>query len=269
MNDQIKKFKKDGYIDTIKILNEEDCKNLSYEQFIPKKNYTWSKSIHEKSLEVINLAKNQKIIEIIKNLLGNNNIILWSSCFIKQNPGVQHSWHIDLEYSNWKGITLWLGLKNLSLNTKLSLIKCSQQLDTFPQKLYNEGININNDNEIIKSAKILNKDCELETFNLNAGEIIVWEGKMWHKTINNSKKPREAIILQYSTTDQKIKIPSNYNSIDLKWQNKKPPCVMVSGIDKYKKNLIIDPSKIEANRKFIRQIYKIKFYLSKILRKFI
>ena len=269
MNDQFKKFKKDGYTNPIKILDEEDCKRLSNEQFIPKKNYTWSKSVHETSLEIINLAKNKKIIEIIENLLENQNIILWSSCFIKQNPGNQHSWHIDLEYRNWKGITVWLGLKNLSDQTKLSLIKCSQQLNTFPQKLSYEGVNINDDNEIIKSAKKFNRECELQTLNLNVGEMIVWEGKMWHKTTNNSDKSREAIILQYSTTDQEIKIPLNYNSIDLKWQHKKPPCVVVSGSDKYGKNLIIDSSKIKANGKFIRQFYKLRFFLSKILRKFV
>ncbi len=266
MNDFIRKFKEDGYINPVKILDEKECKKLLNEQYIPKRKYTWSKSIHEKSLEIVNLAKNKKIIEIIENLLGKN-IILWSSCFIKQNPGQQHSWHIDLEYRNWNGVTVWLGLKNLNEQTNLSLVKSSQQLNTFPQKLNNEGVNIDDDKEILKNAKNLNQNCEIETFNLDLGEMIVWEGKMWHKTINNSNKSREAIILQYSTTDEEIKIPINYNSLNLEWLEKRPPCIIVSGEDEYNKNLIIDISNLNPIGKIVKFFYKIKFFIAKLFRK--
>ena len=215
MDSQIKKFFDDGYIDPIQILDSYECEKILEDQYIPRKKYTWSKSIHEKSQQVINLANNKKIIEILKKLIGND-IMLWSSCYIKQKPNNEHPWHIDLEYKNWDGLTVWIGLKNLSKNTKLSLIKKSQFLETFPQELHSKGININEDKEVLKSAKESNDECEIKNFYLNPGEMIIWSGKIWHKTINESSKPRDSIILQYTTFNHKIKIPGDYNFKNMK-----------------------------------------------------
>jgi len=66
MDSQIKKFFDDGYIDPIQILDSYECEKILEDQYIPRKKYTWSKSIHEKSQQVINLANNKKIIEILK-----------------------------------------------------------------------------------------------------------------------------------------------------------------------------------------------------------
>ena len=70
-------------------------------------------------------------------------------------PGNQHSWHCDLEYENWDGITIWIGLKNLNKKTELSLITHTHTIDTFPQKLSEKNIDLNNNNEVLYEAKKL------------------------------------------------------------------------------------------------------------------
>ena len=267
MDNQIKKFLDDGYIDPIKILTNKECEEILEDQFIPKNKYTWSKSIHEKSRQVINLANNKKIIEILKKIIGND-VILWSSCFIKQKPKKEHTWHIDLEYRNWDGLTVWIGLKNLDKNTKLSLIKKSQLLEAFPQELQSKGVNINDDKEILKSARGFNNECELKNFYLNPGEMIIWSGKIWHKTINEGNKIRDSIILQYTTPNHKIKIPGDYNFKNMKWLDVRPPCLIVSGNDNYNKNLLLDASKIKFDNLIKKKFFKLKFQLSQFLRKF-
>ena len=89
----------------------------------------------------------------LNTLLGND-ILLWGSHFIHQKPGQEHEWHLDVEYGSWKGVTLWLGLKNLNNKTSLSLITHSHLLDTAPRELSDKKkLNLNNDNEILKRQK--------------------------------------------------------------------------------------------------------------------
>lgn len=270
METELKKFELEGYIDPFKIITDKDCIKILYDSYIPKKHYTWTKSIHEKSIEVKKLATNENILKKIKNIIGKD-ILLWGSCFIRQEPGNQHSWHCDLEYENWNGITIWMGLKNLSEKTSLSIITHSHTLGTFPQKLAEKNINLEDDSEVLNEAKKINPNCQLKTFNLSEGEVVIWSGRVWHKTINLSKKARESIILQYSSPENDIKIPEKYDYKNMRWLQDQPPCLLISGGDKYKKNKIIDPSNIQAENKIKEYLKKkyffIRFNLRSIVKK--
>ena len=52
------KFDTEGYSGPFKFLNEDNCKKLLEEQYIPKKNLKWQKSIHEKSKNILRVASN-------------------------------------------------------------------------------------------------------------------------------------------------------------------------------------------------------------------
>jgi ectoine hydroxylase-related dioxygenase (phytanoyl-CoA dioxygenase family) len=268
---EIKKLDLEGYMGPYKLLDYPDCLNILNEKYIPKKLYAWQKSIHEKSAVVTNLASHPLILEKLRKVLGNN-ILLWGSIFIQQKPNNEHPWHLDVEYGSCKGLTLWIGLKNLSEKTSISLITHSHNIDTAPQELKkNDNIDIENDNAVLESAKKFNPNCELKTFYLSPGEFIIWSGRTWHKTSNTSKKARETILLQYCSTDNIVKIPANYEYPNTEWSDKKPPCILVSGVDKINKNIILDKSKILLSNNFINKIkiniiYKIRFKLSSFLR---
>ncbi len=270
MTSELKKFELEGYIEPFKILNNKDCNKILLDRYIPRKYYTWAKSVHEKSSEIKELATNNDILNKLKKIIGKD-ILLWGSCFIKQEPGNQHSWHCDLEYENWNGITIWVGLKNLNEKTSLSLITHSHKIDTFPQKLAEENIDPKNDLEILDAAKKINPQCKLKTFTLNEGEAIIWSGRVWHKTINLSEKARESIILQYSSPNNAIKIPQEYNYKNMKWLQNSPPCILISGIDKYKKNEVLKLSDIKVKGRIGSYIEKkyffMRFYLGSIFRK--
>ena len=262
MQFEINKFNEEGFAGPFKFLNEENCNKLLDEKYLPKRNYGWTKSIHEKSSKVVNFASSEIILEKIKNVLGSD-ILLWSSCFIEQKPGGQHSWHIDLEYRLWKGVTIWIGLKNLNNNTPLSIISYSHNIDNFPQALKDKNINIQNDEDVLLEAKKVDPRCELKTFHLKPGEFIIWSGKIWHKTNNLSKKNRESIILQYCSTDNVVKIPVNYDYKNMKWSDNKPACILVSGEDKKKLNNVIDKSKFKIKENFFFEafyFFKVKYY---------
>ncbi len=268
------KFDAEGYSGPFRFLNEDNCKKLLEEKYIPRKNFAWQKSIHEKSKNVLSVASNPIILEKIQDILGLN-ILLWGSCFIKQKPADKHPWHIDLEHRSWDGVTIWVGLKNLNNNTPLSIITYSHIIDDFPQALKDKNIDINNDEDVLAEAKKINSKCELKTFYLKPGEFIIWSGKIWHKTNNLSNKDRESIILQYCSPNNLVKIPLNYDYKNMKWSDDKPICVLVSGKDKDKLNRILEKSSFKLEESFIDEIfttlknkyYKLRFKLSSIYRK--
>lgn len=275
MNFEKNKFLDLGFAGPYKIFDEKNCEKLLEEKFVPKNQFLWTKSIHEKSTKVVSVASKEIILDKIKEILGKD-ILLWGSCFIEQKPGHKHPWHIDLEYKSWDGVTIWIGLKNLNNNTPLSLITHTHKIDNFPQALEEKNINIENDNDVLTEAKKNNENCELKTFYLKPGEFIIWSGKVWHKTLNHSNKKRESIILQYCSPNNIVKIPLNYNYREMRWSKEKPTCILMSGEDKQKFNKILEKSSFDLDetflnffsRKFINYFYKLRFKLSSVYRKF-
>ena len=234
MNDDLNKFETEGYLGPFKLFTEDQCNEILNEKFIPRAFYTWNKSIHEKSEHVVKTSANPLIKDKLNALLGGE-ILLWASQFIKQKPGQELEWHLDVEYGSWSGVTLWLGLKNLNNKTSVSLITHSHLLDTAPRELRNKNkLSHYNDTEIQKKKKKLDSRCELKKFNLNIGEFIIWSGRVWHTTSNQSDKSRESIIFQYSTPKNITKIPANFDYPNTLWKKTKPPCVLIFGHDDFK-----------------------------------
>ncbi len=270
MNIDNKKFNLVGFSNPFKILDTEDCKKILKEKYIPKQNYTWAKSIHEKSFVISKLASNKNLIDKVKVVLGQD-IILWGSCLINQKAGNQHSWHCDLEFENWDGVTIWIGLKNLDEKTPLSLISYSHKIDTFPQKLVEKKINPENDQQILDEARKFDSKCEMKTFKLKDGEAIMWSGRVWHKTINLSTKSRESIILQFATPKNQIKIPIKYDYKNMQWLDKNPPCLLVSGEDKFNINKVTKINDVKVKNKLFnfleKNIFLIRYFLRSVYNK--
>ena len=145
MNTDLKKFETEGYIGPYKIFTEDKCLEILSERYALGFFQTWNKSTHEQSGQIVKTAFNTFIKEKINNLIGKD-ILLWSSQFIKQKPGQEHGWHLDMELGDgipigsWKGVTLWLGLKNLNKKTTLSIITHSHLLQTAPRELLEKKI---------------------------------------------------------------------------------------------------------------------------------
>tara|TARA_Y100001958_G_C21190167_1_gene518469 strand:- start:216 stop:1046 length:831 start_codon:yes stop_codon:yes gene_type:complete len=266
MKDIINQFYNEGYIGPFKLLDNDECNNILDERCIPLKEYTWYKSIHEKSPLVREVSLKPLILEKIKNILGND-ILLWGSHFIHQKPSGQHAWHLDVEYGSWNGLTVWIGLKNLNENTPLSIITKSHLINTAPKELENtKFIDVSDDMSVLNEAKKINPECEIKEFRLKEGEFIIWSGRLWHKTSNDSKTARDSMILQYCTTNNQVKIPENYKYPDTKWSKKKPICFLVSGEDKFNKNIILSKSDIKNGNNLVNKfktnfIYKPKYKL--------
>jgi len=238
MNIDVEQFQRDGFVGPFKIFDHNYAEALLKDRFYPDKHRTWYKSTHEKSERVNAAGALPALVTLLKPLLGEN-ILMWASHFISQPPQKRHDWHLDVEHGGWDGVTVWAGLKNLNEKTVVSVITRSHHLKIVPQQLKKLGVDTGNSEAILAEAKKEDPLCELKTFTLNPGEIIIWSGRVWHFTSNKSDKTRHSIIYQYCTPDQVTKIPLNYDYPDTKWSATRPPCVLVSGVDTYRRNVVL------------------------------
>lgn len=202
--------------------------NLLDDRFIPASMYTWYKSTHEKSKRVAELAKNPEILRVVKKFIGDD-ILLWGSHFIHQKPGGVHSWHADVEHMNWDGVTVWVGLKNLSPKSSISVMSYTHEFGISPPSYSESTSSEESEKKVLDAAKKLDSRCELKTFYLEVGDFIVWSGKAWHATRNESDLIRHSIILQYSRSNAKVRIPMTYSYPNTQWSTIKPPCLQISG----------------------------------------
>ena len=268
-------FATEGYIGPFKLSEDIELDALLQERYLAGINrllgvfrrrfLTWYKSLHEKSVPIIRAASAPDIVDRLQVVLGDD-ILLWGSQFIAQGPNGTHNWHLDAEYGCWNGATLWLGLKNLSSKTTLSLITHSQLLQTAPQELkYKLGVDPRDENAILQEAKKLDPRCELKTFVLNAGEFVIWSGRVWHATLNQSDKTRFSIILQYCTPDNTARIPLSYGYPDTKWSDVRPPCVMVRGDDTFRRNVVLQRRDIERRYAYLHPFYSMYYKARRML----
>lgn len=119
--DQIEQFNRDGYIKGIRIYSGEEITTIRryFDDLLAKviaaggDSYSIS-SAHLKYGKVWDILTNQRIVAVIKDLLGEN-VIGWGSHFFCKMPrdGKQVAWHQDASY--WpltpsKAVTCWLAV---------------------------------------------------------------------------------------------------------------------------------------------------------------
>lgn len=161
------------------------------------------KGLHINSQLLRNLASSPEIVKLLQPILGDT-FFLWGCHLITSKPGHKHRFHIDIEFATIKGVTVWIGLKNLTEKTSLKVISHTNELLQSPQEL-----NVN-DLELEKIAQESDPRCKLHTLHAKNGEFIIWKGRTWHGTENLSSTTRNSIILQYSC-DEIPFIPESYD----------------------------------------------------------
>jgi len=74
--------------------------------------------------------------------------------------------------------------------------------------------------------------------------------------------------LQYCTPNNKVKIPTNFNYPDTGWSKTEPPCILISGEDKYNLNKILYKKDIKFVQRFkILTIYNLRYKMAGLFRK--
>ncbi len=181
---------------------------------------SYYKSLHYFSSEIRSLARHPEILKILRKILGNE-IILWGSCLVEKVPKQNHRWHRDVEHLRWPGLSVWIALENVNEMSFLRIARRSHQ----EQQL-------NNFEPIDESCVEIHPAV---------GDFVVFDGKTLHASINESTKPRMALLLQYTIPSSQIQIPLGFQD-PLQWDSTVvlPVDLVSGGLDVVSPNYILD-----------------------------
>jgi len=186
--------------------------------------HPWFKSLHAYLPAFGEVACQPAIVERIASLLGPN-LMAWGVSVTTRHPGQVHRWHVDVEHLKWPGISAFIGLKNASSNSSLTVIPGSHHFSSTPQAL---GAHSNS--EVLVAGRTYDPNCHLETIDINDGEFFIFHGRLWHGSHNIGRKTRTAVIAQYSTPQAEVAIPMGWDE-PITWHSYRPPCLLVKGTD--------------------------------------
>lgn len=247
---QIEFFNQNGYLFPIKIMSKE--KTLLYrnklEKYEKSKGSLISGNERHKShllFQWVNeIVNNNKILDIVEDILGPN-LLCWSSNFFIKEPNEDTfvSWHQDSEYWGLEPddvVTAWFALSDANINTG--------PMEVIPKS--HKWKNINH-NETFNEKNLLSRGQELDinasnhdtiAMPLNAGEISLHHVKLAHSSkINTTQDRRIGIAIRYTTPEVKqtkaIKI--------------KDSALLVRGKDKYNNFIQEVPPKFDLDREAI------------------
>lgn len=192
----------------------------------------WYKSMHVHVPEIREITLHPAIIGRVRSILGPN-IIAWGVTVTEIHPTKGHRWHVDVEHRRWKGVSIFLGLKNACSSTGLQLIEGSHRVGKMPQTL-----GIRDDAEALRHCREYEADARIVTPGVESGEFFIFEGGLWHGSENKTAVPRTAMILQYATPDQRIEIPLNWDD-PIMWHPWQPPVILASGEDSHGVNRVV------------------------------
>lgn len=244
------KFTTDGYIIYKGLFSLEECEDIKKyfnSESLPEA-MDWAKGRIATSKYIYDLASQDKVICKLKALIGND-IILWGVKFIRRKHKQKHLWHVDIESSNSIGnfVSVWVGLENCTNKSSLHIISKSHDMQNLQKIIYEKNLNRKNmsDRDILKISMQLNMSAKLIIPDMTDGDAIFLNGKLWHSSYNKNRKTRIALLLQYASSNSKIRIP-DLKQLDWPFKFKKiplPPTILVSGKSIKNINKIVQPPK--------------------------
>jgi non-heme Fe2+,alpha-ketoglutarate-dependent halogenase len=237
-------YKTNGWVGSYAFLSAEEVNQITL-AYLAKKNKfilpsslamlsdekVWFKSMHAIIPEVRKVVTHPAIVEKVKSILGND-VMLWGSTITTRVPEQNHRWHVDVEHLNWPGVSVFIGLSGASPLSTLKVVSKSHCINELPPKI------CGSDDLVKEHAQKFMDSPEIVSVNVNEGDFFIFDGLTWHGSENLSKKVRFSIIAQYTVPSSKIEIPANFDE-PITWLDSQPPCILVSGEDKYGVNKLL------------------------------
>jgi ectoine hydroxylase-related dioxygenase (phytanoyl-CoA dioxygenase family) len=192
----------------------------------------WFKSMHVLVPEYYDVASHPDIVGRVASVLGPD-LIAWGLTLTRSVPGGVHRWHVDIEHMHWAGVSVYIGLQNNDLASTLKVLEGSQHMGVRPQAL-----DVKDDASALAAVRNKRRDATILRVPVRPGEFFLFHGQLWHASHNTGDKLRVAMIIHYSRPDAPVRIPLNFDD-PIHWHPSQPPCVLVSGEDRYGVNRLV------------------------------
>ena len=197
----------------------------------------WSKSRAVHYPVYSQLAQQPRIVDTVKQLIGEN-VILWGASLVRRRPGEDHPWHSDVEtaYACGNTVSVWIALSNVSSKSGLQFVSGSHLFGASVQELryrHNVDRSDTSNAQVLDWARAYNPMSEIRQPDLQVGEAIFFDGRVWHRSINHARfATRIALLLQYAAPDVPIRIcESAYVSPYIRVDAPGPGCILINGRD--------------------------------------
>ena len=188
----IKSFFNDEKIEELKQKIIEANELLKNDNALTKDNMIFHSNLFYVSEYLQKFLSQQKIIDVMKNLVGPDIFIRWDQSINKYPNGCEFPWHQDNAYSKLKDeyFQLWVALTDMNeMNGGLHLQPGSHKLGDLTHEVIDGHlvcVDVNNEGVLIDARK---------------GDIVIFSSRLLHHTKENkTKNNRWAYVAEYIST---------------------------------------------------------------------
>jgi mannose-6-phosphate isomerase-like protein (cupin superfamily) len=225
-----------GFIGPVRLLsNGQRTLMLNHLAFGGRiKSETWSKATAVHDRLWFDLASRPELLALLRPLLGEN-IILWGATVVDRLPGQAHEWHVDIESSDpdRRHASVWIGLINIGRESGLTFVSGSHGFGkTIQEVRHRKGYQRGqaSDETVLSWAREFDPAAELVQPDVADGDALVFDGRIWHGSLNRRDDTRIALLLQYAAVDAPVFIPDDKHlDWPFKLKSLRPPVIVVSG----------------------------------------
>ena len=241
-----------GYSEPTSLLSSTQLQQtLNARVKYPARLLPWLKGRHSVDRTTAEIASHPALLKILRELLGED-ILLWGSQIIEQKPGKRLHWHVDQEHKVWKGVSVWIGLKNVQPFKSVSIVSGSHLFNSDPADCLS-GKSDHQQLQIVISRQ--SGESKIVDLNIKDGDFFIFHGKTWHATRNETDSSRYALLLQYCTPDQKVMAVKDIQYPNITWHSFSPECLLVSGSDRHKINEVITMDQVGTLNRKLKSVF--------------
>lgn len=242
-------FDRMGYVGPTPFLTPAECFLL--QNYIERGEvatpHSWGKGLAVHDQLICGIATRPDLLTWLAQLIGPN-VYLWGAQLIAKKPGESHPWHTDIETSLPTGrfVSVWIGIENTSSKSALQYISGSHRIGKTVQQVAHERKVDRPDRtaeRVLAWARDATPDADLVEADIRDGDAVLFDGRIWHGSLNTGDRLRRALLLQYAAANQKVQIPDLSKTMNwpFAYKDETPPAITVLGRGRGYSNLVEPP----------------------------
>ncbi|MGE0237289.1 MAG: cupin domain-containing protein [Parvibaculaceae bacterium] len=242
-------FERRGHAGPFRFLTGAEC--LLLQRYVRSGELTapavWGKGLAVRDPLIYGIATKPELLAVLAQLLGRH-VYLWGAQVIAKEPGEAHPWHTDIETSAPRGrfVSVWIGLENTSAKSALQHIGGSHRIGKPLQQVAHEK-QVDRPRRTgalaLAWARETIADAALEAVDVRDGDAVLFDGRIWHGSLNSEDRPRRALLLQYAAAHHQVRIPDLGKTMNwpFAYTAELPPAITVLGRTRGYRNLVEPP----------------------------
>lgn len=195
----------------------------------------WHKARGVSERFIFDITTHPSLVGWLSQLLGPD-IILWGASVVERKARQSHLWHTDIETSapDARGVSVWIGLENVSRHSALQLVQGSHRFGKPIQQAASErGLGRADLSEATALSLARERDAAAGIVepDMADGDALIFDGRIWHGSHNTDQSIRTALLVQFADARTAIHMP---DFAQLEWPFRmrarpRPPCVSIAG----------------------------------------